>query len=191
MRKNLPNLPLARVKRRQPNQGFILASVLTTLIIALTIVAVIRPQHALFTRFILPLQTEILLGEIRALQYEQLLKKRPELVDREGPLSEDNRSSDYFIDLENYTLLPFVTWGFPETGLGPPSRENKKITTAITYPHKKINATNLGQLSAGTLYLTTHNRTEFRAISTSPREFSGPREYCFTHNHWSPIASSP
>lgn len=120
-------------------------------------------------------------GELEKLYASCLyLQQRALSSNQEFTLELDEAGRTYRFDGRQERLAPSVCFGVTAGVKGPPSEPRTPLTSAITFPGKKIIFYPDGVISSGTVYLTDLKKSTVYAVSSAVAQVSHLRKYGYT-----------
>jgi Tfp pilus assembly protein FimT len=155
-------------------------TLLIELMIAIAIIAALAtiaiPSFKFMDRQLLSVEVERLYSTVTQLQRKAMLTSTNQTLKFDNNL--------YNFDKQKHSLPKNLTFGFLHNVKGPPATPSKTITSAVTFPGKKITFYADGKISPGTAYLIDEANKFMYAVTVPVSEVSYIRKYQFKNGTW-------
>lgn len=112
------------------------------------------------------------------------LQQHARAQNKQITLTFNETDNSYISDIENHKLSRQVKFGILSDVLGPPSAPHKRLTTAITFPDKKITINPNGSMQAGTIYLIDVPQKFLYAVTVPIAGVAYIRIYHYRNKQW-------
>ncbi len=114
----------------------------------------------------------------------QMVQQRAISTNTKQKIIIDLDNHRYCVDAAAYKLPSYVRFGVVDGAMGPPSRPERPIVRACTFPDSTITCWPDGIIQAGVLYLVDHKKRYGYAISNAVGSVSYLRIYRYEQNEW-------
>ncbi len=89
----------------------------------------------------------------------------------------DEKGHRYYVDGQWHDLPSLIRFGFLSAAKGPPSHPTTLLSSAITFPQKKVTCFPDGTIQAGTVYLVDDRKSCMYALTSGISAVSFLRKY--------------